>query len=65
MGISKEMPWGTEIEIMPGKRCMLHNAKNYIGIYLGAVKNSQSIVVIRKGNKTSQQWHRSFWRLAK
>ena len=64
MGIDKEMPWGTAIEIMPGKRHMFHNSKgNFDGIYLGAVKNSLSIIVIRQGNKTSQSWHRNFWRL--
>lgn len=62
MAISKELPWGTEIEMMPGKRHIFHNAKSYTAIYLGAVKNSFSIVLIRKGNKTSQRWHRNFWR---
>lgn len=64
MAISKDMPWGTEIEIMPGKRHMFHNAKNYDGIFLGWVKypNTKSIIVIRRGNKTSQSWSQGLWR---
>ena len=62
MSTSKEMPWGTKVEMMPGKRHMFPNAKDFDGIYLGAVKNSQSIIVIRKGRKMSQKWHKNFWR---
>lgn len=63
MSISSNMPWGTEIEMMPGERKTFPNAKgNYIAIYLGNVKNSFSIVLIREGRKTVQRWHRNFWR---
>ena len=66
MAISKDIPWGTMVEMMPGKREMFNKEKKYNGIYLGKYKNSPlSIVVVCEGNKTPQSWHRGFWRQAK
>lgn len=62
MSISPNMPWGTEIEMMPSKRKSFPNARSYTAIYLGAVEDSSSIVLIRNGQKTVQRWHRMFWR---
>lgn len=63
MAISKEIPWGTEVEMMPGIRKMFNKEKNYRGIYLGKFKDSLlSIVVVCEGNKTPRSWARNFWR---
>ena len=60
---TKSMPWGTIIEMMPGKRHTFPKAKEYTGIYLGAVKNSSILIwVIMKDRKTVHTWHRNFWR---
>jgi hypothetical protein len=63
MAISEKMPWGTIIEMMPGKRSSFRNAKDFRGIYLGKVRGTKSIKVIRWNCATVQKWHASFWRI--
>ncbi len=63
MGISKDMPWGTKIEMMPGKRASFRQTKSYEAIFLGYVRGSNlSINVLKNGQSTVGKWHQSFWR---
>ena len=62
MSISKELKWGTEIEMMPGKRAMFSGSKSQDGIFLGFDKRGMFAKVVRCGTSTVNFYNPSFWR---